>query len=80
MAEELLQEALDNAYSMLVQSCYMEYILADNFLIIAKDIFVRKKIFRFNIKKFFVDCQSDISKTMKIYKMHMDDDYYDEYI
>ena len=79
MAEEWLQEALDNAYSMLVQSCYMEYILADNFLIIAKDIFVRKKIFRFNIKKFFVDCQSDIRKTMKIYKMHMDDDYYDEY-
>lgn len=79
MPEERLQEALDNAYSMLVQSCYMEYILADNFLIIAKDIFVRKKIFRFNIKKFFVDCQSDIRKTMKIYKMHMDDDYYDEY-
>lgn len=30
---EQIQKALDYAYSTLCQSCYMEFILADNFLL-----------------------------------------------
>lgn len=40
---EQIQKALDYAYSTLCQSCYMEFILADNFLLISKRSSIRRK-------------------------------------
>ena len=48
---EQIQKALDYAYSTLCQSCYMEFILADKFLLISKEVFDKKKVFKFNLKK-----------------------------
>ena len=76
---EQIQKALDYAYSTLCQSCYMEFILADNFLLISKEVFDKKKVFKFNLKKHFTDCQKSVRDTMKLYERHMDEDYYNEY-
>ena len=76
---EQIQKALDYAYSTLCQSCYMEFILADNFLLISKEVFDKKKVFKFNLKKHFTDCQKSVRETMKLYERHMDEDYYNEY-
>ena len=76
---EQIQKALDYAYSTLCQSCYMEFILADNFLLISKEVFDKKKVFKFNLKKHFTECQSSIRDTMKLYERNMDEDYYNEY-
>ena len=62
---EQIQKALDYAYSTLCQSCYMEFILADNFLLISKEVFDKKKVFKFNLKKHFTECQTSIRNTMK---------------
>ena len=74
-----LQNALDYAYKMLCGSCYMEMVIADNFLIKAKDIFVKSKMFRFKFKKDFTDLQTNLRDTMKLYEEYMDDVYYNEY-
>ena len=74
-----IQKALDWAYSTLCQSCYMELILADNFLILSEEVFRKKKVFKFGLKKHFKECQSSIRETMKLYERHMDDEYYNEY-
>ena len=79
VTDEQIQKALDYAYSMLCQSCYMEFILADNFLILSQEVFRKKKVFKFNLKKHFLDCQQSIRSTMKVYERHMDDEYYNEY-
>ena len=63
---EQIQKALDYAYSTLCQSCYMEFILADNFLLISKEVFDKKKVFKFNLKKHFTDCQKSVRETMKL--------------
>lgn len=76
---EQIQKALDYAYSTLCQSCYMEFILADNFLLISKEVFDKKKVFKFNLKKHFTECQTSIRDTMKLYERNMDEDYYNEY-
>lgn len=76
---EQIQKALDYAYSTLCQSCYMEFILADNFLLISKEVFDKKKVFKFNLKKYFTECQTSIRDTMKLYERNMDEDYYNEY-
>lgn len=76
---EQVQKALDYAYSTLCQSCYMEFILADNFLLISKEVFDKKKVFKFNLKKHFTECQTSIRDTMKLYERNMDEDYYNEY-
>ena len=79
VSDEQIQKALDYAYSTLCQSCYMELILADNFLILSQEVFKKKKVFKFNLKKHFLDCQTNIRDTMKVYERHMDEDYYNEY-
>lgn len=79
VSDEQIQKALDYAYSTLCQSCYMELILADNFLILAQEVFKKKKVFKFNLKKHFLYCQTNIRDTMKVYERHMDEDYYNEY-
>lgn len=40
---EQVQKALDYAYSTLCQSCYMEFILADNFLLILRRSLIRRR-------------------------------------
>lgn len=74
-----LQKALDYAYKMLCGSCYMEMVIADNFLMKAKDIFIKRKMFRFKFKKDFTDLQTNLRDTMKVYEEYMDDVYYNEY-
>lgn len=79
ITNEMIEDALDYMYSMLCQSCYVEYTIADCFLLVAKEVLQKKKIFRFGVKKHFLECQKSIRDTMKLYEVHMDEDYYNEY-
>lgn len=79
VTNEQLQEALDYMHSMLVQSCYIEYTIADCFLIIAKEVFKKKKVFKFAVKKHFAECQNALHETMNTYELHINDGYYNEY-
>lgn len=79
VTNEQIQEGLDYMYSILCQTCYVEYTIADCFLILAKEVFQKKKVFRFALKKHFTECQKSIRDTMRTYEIHMDDDYYSEY-
>ena len=79
VTSEQIQDGLDYMYAMLCQSCYVEYTIADCFLIISEKIFRKKKVFKFGLKKHFTECQKSLRDTMKIYECHMDDDYYSEY-
>lgn len=79
MTTQGLQQALNYTYSMLCQTCYMEYIVADNFIIIANDVLKKKKVLRFDVKKNFTDLQKAVRSTMRIYEQHMNEDYYNEY-
>lgn len=74
-----LHDALDYAYKMLCGSCYMEMVIADNFLMKAKDILVNRKLLKFKLKKDFTDVQTNLRDTMKVYEQWMDDVYYNEY-
>lgn len=77
--QEKLYKAMDCTYKMLCDSCYTEMVIADNFLMIARDIFTKRKMFRFKLKKDFIDMQNNLRNTMKVYEMWMDDAYYNEY-
>lgn len=79
MSKQDLQLALDYTYSMLCQTCYMEYTVADNFMIIASDVLKKKKALRFGVKKNFLDLQKAIRSTMRTYEQHMNEGYYNEY-
>lgn len=79
MATKDVQQALSYTYSMLCQTCYMEYVVADNFLILAADVFKKKGVLRFEFKRNFLDLQKAIRGTMRIYEAYMNEDYYNEY-
>ena len=53
--------------------------LADNFLIKSKMIFDKKKVFKFGLKKHFMECQKSILDTRRLFEEHMDEDYYYEF-
>ena len=74
-----VQQALDYTYSMLCQTCYMEYVIADNFLILAADILKKKGVLRFAVKHNFVELQKAVRGTRRIYEAHMNEEYYNEY-
>lgn len=79
VSNEQIQDAIDYAYCSLCQTCYMEYVLADNFLIKSKMIFDKKKVFKFGLKKHFMECQKSILDTRSLFEQHMDEDYYYEF-
>lgn len=53
---EQIQDAIDYAYCTLCQTCYMEYVLADNYLIKAKMIFDKKKTKVSQVNKYQLAC------------------------
>lgn len=79
VSNEQIQDAIDYAYCTLCQTCYMEYVLADNFLIKSKMIFDKKKVFKFGLKKHFMECQKSILDTRSLFEQHMDEVYYYEF-
>lgn len=79
VTDEQINDGLEYMYTALCLSCYVEYTIADCFLIISEKIFRKKKVFKFELKKHFAECQKSIRSTLKRYECHIDDDYYSEY-
>jgi hypothetical protein len=75
---EHIQKALDEAYSSIVQTAYIEYTLADMMFIRLKDYLSDKGYYRHKVKKLFNDSQRDLRRAMSICEMCINKEYYNE--
>lgn len=73
-----IQKAIDEAYSAIVQTSYIEYILADNVLILCKDYLVEKGYYKQKVKMLFNETQKDLRRAMNICETCINEDYYNE--
>lgn len=75
---EHIQKAMDEAYSSIVQTAYIEYTLADMMFILLKDYLSDKGYYKHKIKKLFNDSQRDLRRAMSICETCINKEYYNE--
>lgn len=75
---ERIQKALDETYSGIVQTVYIEYTLADMMFIRLKDYLSDKGYYKHKVKKLFNDSQRDLRRAMGICEMCINKEYYNE--
>ena len=79
MTEEKMSRILQVTRAYLQQYVYVEAVMAETFMVVIEESIVRKKCFKFNLKKYWKDCLASLRKTISEYDSYSNSDFNNDF-